>query len=80
MGSSDAALSDEAWGIAPLSAPLIFVSQMANLLSLGFQRVQEEFGGFIGHSQGLASALVASSSRSVADVYHFSRYSTLNLV
>ncbi len=57
------------WDLTPLSVPLIFVSQIASVLSYGFDRFKAQCVGATGHSQGIAAALVLTSTKTWEDVY-----------
>jgi malonyl CoA-acyl carrier protein transacylase len=49
------------WEVPAISGPLIFITQVANVLAFGFETFKSACIGAAGHSQGLASALVLAS-------------------
>ncbi len=62
------------WEAAPVSAPLILVTQVANILSVGFDRVKRSCISVFGHSQGLSAALILASSRDEEGIISLTRF------
>ena len=52
------------WALPAISGPLIFLTQVANVLSFGFDKLMKICVAVSGHSQGLGVAFVLSLSKS----------------